>query len=43
MELGEGKAKGGLQKDFDVLKRTHGILEALLLSVYGCFPSRKAT
>ena len=32
VELGRYRQKGGLQKDFDVLKRTPEIPEALLLS-----------
>ena len=32
MDLGEVKSKGGLQRDFDMLKKTPMTLEALLLS-----------
>ena len=32
MDLGEAKSKGGLQRDFDRLKKTPLSLEALLLS-----------
>lgn len=32
LELGEAEAKGSFQKDFNMLKKTQGILEAWLLS-----------